>query len=181
VKDLGTLPGLSNKKERCDFAVKAIVAEGRDIATILWICADKKCKKHFAHSTPYRQTPEEKAKRQKEAEAEKKAEEREAKKLSDALQNLKWPLTGPQLTALFELALAMTGVDSWRVACQVRKLEGTAEIKDSKYKNWETALRKAQAKMSPLETVRLVFELVTTDQTFTYDEDLRKKVLKLIA
>jgi ParB family transcriptional regulator, chromosome partitioning protein len=63
------------KKDRCDNTQKAIVVDGRhDIGKELYVCADKKCKKHFGRGgSSYTRDPKDIA-REKEAERKRKME-----------------------------------------------------------------------------------------------------------
>jgi ParB/RepB/Spo0J family partition protein len=90
-------------KEHCKFAQQAIVADGEDRGTTIWICADPACAKHKGEHSEYRQTPEERKKRKAEIARERTIVANKYAAFTTGIKkSVKWPLTDRVLDALIE-------------------------------------------------------------------------------
>jgi ParB family chromosome partitioning protein len=103
-----------SKKEKCDFAQEGIIVEGEGVGTILKICMDGDCAKHWGSgkrngASTYKPTANELATRKRKAEADKKRKAKETESFQAALAKLAFPLSEKHLDALLEFALYRCG------------------------------------------------------------------------
>lgn len=156
----------TNKKKQCESAQMAIVAEGKDLGTIVHICNDPKCKTHGKQITPYKKSPEEKEQRKKEIAKELAKKEKENEKLLATLENIKLPVTDKTLEVLFELVLAKYNSDILREVAKRHKWEPIKDEcdmgggKKSLRTNWEKTTRKYADEMSGNDNFRLIIEIM---------------------
>jgi ParB family chromosome partitioning protein len=115
------------KKDRCKFAIPAIVGEGEEIGNEIAVCISPECKKHFSEHSEYKRTPKEEAERKearkKAIEAAKKAKDAQEKKLADALAQVKWPFAERHLEALLALTLDNCSSNTYRNIAKRHELE----------------------------------------------------------
>jgi len=182
----GDYTGLSfKKKDHCDHAQKAIVAEGPDRGTEIWICASAECKKHGkTHSTPYRQTPEEKERRKKEQAKEAAKKEKEDKEILAVLENIQFTQSAQILDILLELVLVRNGEQYTKPVCkrhgwEVVKVESrTWDDKNIRMvSDWEKTIRNNYAELSAEGRLQLIVEIMLE----TAWEDPKKKIIKMIS
>ncbi len=153
----------SKEKDHCKFAKKAIVAEGEDIGTTIFICFDKECRKHSDDHSIYERTLAEKARRKKEIEKAKKAKLARNAHLERALKVVNWPLNKPKhLEALFALACDNTSANTWRSVAKRRelKVEKKKGSWGSSYYDYRSAVESIAQKMNATEKARLAFEFL---------------------
>ena len=97
------------KKDRCDFARRGIIVDGKEKGKIIWICSDSECKEHKNdHSeADCIVTPEEKQKQKDEKNKEEKEreadEKKQAKRIIKAVSKIKYPLTDKGFDVLFKI------------------------------------------------------------------------------
>lgn len=170
----------TKKKKQCEGAKQGIVAEGQDRGTIVYICADPKCKTHGKQMTPYKKSPEEKENRKKEI-----AKEQAKKEIADArflttLENIKLPVLDNTLEILFELVMGKYNSDTLREVAKRHKWEPVkvecdmGEGKKSLRTNWEKTTRKYADEMSANDKFRLIVEIMLE---VVWEKD---KIIKMI-
>lgn len=156
----------TNKKKQCESAQMAIVAEGKDLGTIVHICKDPKCKTHGRGITPYAKSPEEKERRKKEMAKEQAKKEKADKELLAMLDKIDLPLISNDFQILFELILKKYTSDTLR---DVAKRHNWEPIKDecdmgggkkSLRSNWEKTVRKNFDGMKDNVKFRLIIEIM---------------------
>lgn len=161
----------TNKKKQCEHAEKAVVAEGPDQGTVIWVCVDKKCKQHGNQHSTYELSPEEKENRKKEREKELKKKEKEEKKITAALENIKWPVSKTELEILFELITNKYGVNEFR---PIGKRHNWEPMKKENRADWTDTLKKYATEMDEQQKFRLIIEIMLES---TWHKD---RILKLI-
>jgi len=97
------------KKEQCKYAKQAIVSEGEDVGTMIWVCADPECKTHGSGHAEYKQSTKEKAARKREAQKKQKRQDDNNRKFLDGMDKIEFPLSKKHLDALFDFALYRCG------------------------------------------------------------------------
>ena len=163
------------KKDHCKYAQKAIVAEGQDIGTFLWVCANPECSKHHYQHAEYSLTPKERERRRKEAKRQREKKEKEEKRITKALNKIKWPLNKKILDTLFELAFSGNGTTILRpVAKRFGLVAKKKKMYDSTYYDWEGSIREAAKKMANAEKLRFIIGIML-ERTWG---DFRNKILK---
>lgn len=168
---------LGSKKEHCDFAQKALVVEGEDIGTTVWICAAKECKDHHAERTDYAKSPKEKEKRKKEREKEVAKEAKFNATVTAALEKVKWPLHPEMLDTLLDIALADTGTSFLMPICKRHALKAD---KTKEGRDYKAPLRRLADEGGKDGKLRMLFELhLPTYGVYGDDKALAKTVAKL--
>lgn len=171
----------TNKKKQCDSAKQGIVAEGKDRGTIIYICADPKCKTHGSQVTPYAKSPEEKEQRKKEQEKALKEKGKEDKKLLAVLDNIKYPVTEHGLDVLLELVLKKYRQETLRDVAKRHKWEPVKDECDmgdgkiSMRSNWgKTVRQQVSISLAYEQKFRLIIEIML--------EEIweKKEIIKLI-
>ena len=176
------LPSKSNyvslstkKKEHCEFAQQAIVAQGSVLGNVVWICNDPKCKKHNRQATPYEQSPAEKAKRKAEKKREEAKEAKQEKEFQAALKKVKWPMTEKTLAAIMEVHLSH-GTMVMRPICKSHGWEPVViDHKTWKEKSYQDAVKREAAKMTNEEKLRLVVEVMLVNDMW-----IGNKIIKML-
>ena len=154
------------KKDRCDSVHGAIVTVGSEIGKVFDICSNKECKTHFNQRSEYRLSPKEEVKRKEERKKEiakaKKAKEARQKRLAEALDNVKWPLSENHLEALLGLALEMAGSNLMRSVAKRHEFEVKKEKNTWGSTSWDYsgAVKSAVKEMDKTAKIRMVFELL---------------------
>ncbi|MFZ3032277.1 MAG: hypothetical protein WA082_04530 [Candidatus Moraniibacteriota bacterium] len=103
------------------------------------------------------------AERKKEKEKTRIAKLDREKKLSDALEKVKWPMSDKHLEALLGLVLEISGANTARSIAKRRELDvekEKSEFTGSTSYNYLGAIKKSVKAMTKTEKVRLVFELL---------------------
>lgn len=160
------------KKEQCEYAQEAIVAEGEDMGQMMMVCVDPKCAKHRPSHSEYAPTKAEKAKRKKEAVAKKKREESNIRKFMDGVDKVEFPLTKKHLDALLDFALSRCGTSYQQPAVKfigaevVKKQEkvysydNKAPEKFRMASDYEVSLRKYAESNGNSGKLRVIFALL---------------------
>jgi ParB family chromosome partitioning protein len=172
--------GLSTKaKDHCQHAKRAIVMEGTDLGTEMWICASKECKKHASErsSSGYEATPAEKAARKRALAAKIAKEAREATEVANAVKKIKLPLGPKAINALMEIAIREVRDDGIRLLIKGKDWE-VLRVKTNyspKPQLSYTATLRAKVKaMKDEEKIRVIFEAFLLGH---YD---RAKIMKML-
>ena len=177
----------TNKKKHCEFAEKAMVTEGEDLGTIVYICRDSKCKIHHSSHSEYALTPEEKQKRREESKKEKEKEDtrkaKENKEILDSLEKVTLPLSHNITNLMIDMMIGDSREDELKPICErhawepVIKEEKTWDSKKiMKCKDWSATVKKQAEDMTIDEQLRLVFELMMQ----TVWSEPRNKVIKAL-
>jgi ParB family chromosome partitioning protein len=141
---------LETAKERKDASedILGIVVEGwQDQGRVFHISTHADDLRHSSGSTAHKLTPEEKQARKKEREKEAKKEAAKAAKLQEALKKIKFPLTKPQVKAVFELVMDRNGLNDFQPLCKKLGLEAIVEETEGyggkmrKSRNYEKTIR----------------------------------------
>lgn len=154
--------GLSiKKKEHCDYAAQAIVVGYDGRGTMVWICADEKCKQHKNQHRDGSNSSIEKEARKKEREKQKRLTALFDSKITKLSKKAKWPLSPTGLEALLAMAIQQAGATVCRIVARRRKLKVEKDTKYG-YTNYDYAgaVRLAASTMNKTEKVQLVFELL---------------------
>lgn len=179
----------TNKKKQCDNAQTAIVAEGADLGTIVYICTDPKCKTHGKNHASYALTPEEKKKRKEEFAKEKAKEkariEKEDNDVLRRLENIQLPITPVTLDILFNLFLKRSYLEeSLKVIARRHGWEVIVEDQESymdknkirKVKNWDKTIRERYAELEDEQKLRLIVEIMA--ESLYEPWEMFKKIIK---
>lgn len=152
----------SNQKLHCATTRRAIVAHGKGVGSLMWICSDSECKRHNGDRSAYKQTPEERAKRKKEIATQKTREENKYKAFVGTIERkVKWPLSEKCLDVLIEDAIDHHGMTSLmsvarRLGFKISKEKHSWGGTSNSYK---PALREWLSKAGKEERLRMYFEL----------------------
>ncbi|HZT34498.1 MAG TPA: hypothetical protein VFA15_01150, partial [Nitrososphaera sp.] len=160
-------------------AQKALVVEGGGIGKTILVCANGTCKDHFQQRTEYALSPEEKERRKKERERQQNAREKADAKVATALQKVKWPFSEKHLDELLELtfmrcstSFQMPVVKRHGLKPDVKK-QGSYTMRD-----YEAPLRRLAKEGGNAGKLRMIFELLLPNSTFS-DDELKKHIGKL--
>ena len=181
------------KKEQCEYAQQAIVAEGEDMGQTMMVCVDPKCDKHRPSHSEYAPTKAEKAKKKKEAAAKKKREESNIRKFMDGVDKVEFPLTKKHLDALLDFALSRCGISYQQPAVKfigaevVKKQEkvysydNKAPDKFRMASDYEASLRKYAEGNGNSGKLRVIFALLMPhpNQYDSADKEFNKGLKKL--
>lgn len=164
---------IEGPKDKCEFSTTALITQGRKIGTQIRICHASQCKKHGKHRTSSSLTPAEKAKQDKERAAAKVREDNkkkaEEKIMAEALKKVTWPMTRKTLSVLLDRAIDnATDVDA---SCVRRGLE----VKADRHSDAEKVLRLAIIKMTDIQQLQLLVEIVLDDM---WNDDEKNKLIK---
>ncbi len=157
------------KEDRCDSVLKAIVVEGSGLGKEIDICINPKCEKHKGAQTQYgltaKEIKERKEDRKKEIEATKKAKVAIEKRLADALEKIKWPLSENNLELLLSLSLSIASSNLERSIAKRHELEVKKEKQEwgGHYYEYDKAIEKMVKGLDKKEKLKLVFELLIDD------------------
>ena len=142
-------------KDRCKFAIEALIVEGANTGNTMWICADKACKKHHPYQSDYQQTP---------VELKKRKEQLKKKRASDLAKynafaktvgkKVKWPFAPKVLDFLFDDVVAAHGVTS------LERIAHRLEIKRSGHDGYKPGIRAHYEKATPSERAAITIELI---------------------
>jgi len=182
----------TKKKHHCASAQKAIVAEDKDLGTIVWICADPECKEHGKNHSSYELTPKEIAKRKeerkKELDKEKEKKEKEAKEMSSILALIKDPILksgSGMLDIILDLVLVRNGEQYTKPVCHRHRWEavkvgrkgwGMNSSKVTMFSDWEKTIRENYAKLTEDGKFRLIIEIMLET---AWDEP-KKRIIGMI-
>ena len=179
----------SKKDNHCESTKKAIVVEGDNFGSILYICMDDKCKKHKAYQSSYSLTPKEKEARKKELEKAKQKELERISKFRQAIEKVKFPLIEKQLDALLDFAFYRCGRSLQQPTVKylgvevIKKEEKSWD--DTKKKrmvsDYEASLKKYAADNGNNGKLSVIFALlIPHPSNYSDDNDFTKAVNKLI-
>lgn len=175
---------IEKKKDRCKFAIPAIVGEGveRELGKELVVCVSPECKKHFTEKSEYQRTPKEeanrKAARKKEIEKQRAKEEQMNLAIIDALAKVKWPLSEKHLDALLDLVFERCST-SYQMPI-VKRHGLKADTKKEQWgdsRDYEKPLRRLVNGDNELK-LHMIFELLLPSYSIHSDG---KEELKLIS
>lgn len=169
------------KKTACDYATQALIAEGSDIGTLVWVCFDKDCSEHKKQNSDYQPSESEKAKRKKEREHEEARRIKFDASVDAALAKVKWPLSEKHLDALYELMFEKCGTASQIPIAKRHNIKaGVAKHKDYSTRDYEAPLRRLAEEQGKDGKLRMIFELLLPTYYLHGDEkDWGKQVAKL--
>lgn len=157
------------KEDRCDSVLKAIVVEGSGVGKEIDICINPKCEKHKGVQSQYgltaKEVKERKEDRKKEIEATKKAKVAIEKRLADALEKIKWPLSENNLELLLSLSLSIASSNLERSIAKRHELEVKKEKQEwgGHYYEYDKAIEKMVKGLDKKEKLKFVFELLIDD------------------
>lgn len=170
----------TKKKEHCDFAQKALVVEGENIGTTVWICADGNCKDHHASHRDYAPSAKEKEKRKKEREREAAKKDKFDSSVLKALDKVKWPLSEKHLDALLDVTFGHVGTSFQMPVAKRHALQ--ADKKKTSYgmnRDYEAPLRRLADEGGKDAKLRLIFELLLpTYNRYGDSKELDKRISK---
>lgn len=168
---------IESKKDRCDYAQKALVVDGEDIGKTVTICAAKECPDHGDQHTDYQQSPEEKERRKKEREKERVNKQKEDAAILAAIQRLTWPLSEKHLDELFELTFMRCSTSFQMPVTRRHGLKADVK-KNGSYtmRDYEAPLRRFAEEGGKSGKLRMIFELLLPNYS---EEQLKKHLRKL--
>ncbi len=157
---------IGTKEDYCESVIKAIIVQGSNLGKVINICKNPKCKVHRGMQSQYGLTPKEreerKADRKKEIETTKKAKVVMEKKLANALDKIKWPLSEKNLEVLIALSLEFAGSNTYRTVAKRHELEIEKEKNEwgGTCFRYDKAILKMANGSNKNEKIKLVFELL---------------------
>jgi ParB/RepB/Spo0J family partition protein len=147
----------TKKKTHCEYAEKAVVAEGPDQGTVIWVCADKRCKEHGDQHTSYKLSSEEKEARKKERAWEEAKKAKDDQKLLGVLAGIQWPMDEKTLDVLVDITIERSGRDVARIIAKRHQWE--AKRTDNRV-DYDLTVRERLAVMTSKEKVQLLTEML---------------------
>ncbi len=164
------------KKNACEYATHALIAEGNGVGTLIWVCFDKACDTHGRQKSEYAPTEKEKAKRKKEREQDEARRLKFDTAIFAALNKVKWPLSQKHLDAMFGLALENASgntiqpmVKRHGLKADVKKHEGYST------RDYKVPLRRMAEEAENDGKLRLIVELLLPAYWIHGDDNAMKK------
>jgi ParB family transcriptional regulator, chromosome partitioning protein len=157
---------IKGKKDRCKFAVPAIIGEGHEVGKEIAVCVTKECTKHYSERSEYARTPKEEADRKA---AQKKERQKEAARqtkfdlaICDAIFKVSYPLSEKHLDVLLDLVFERCGTAHQMPLVKRHGLK--ADVKKSKdytSRDYEAPLRRMAEDAGNNGKLRMIFELLS--------------------
>jgi ParB/RepB/Spo0J family partition protein len=163
----------TKKKTHCEYAEKAVVAEGPDQGTVIWVCADKRCKEHGDQHTSYKLSSEEKEARKKERAREEAKKAKDDQKLLGVLAGIQWPMDDKTLDVLVDVTIERSGRDVARIIAKRHQWE--VKRTDNRV-DYDLTVRERMAVMTSQEKVQYLTEMLLQ----CVWEEPRKKALNTL-
>jgi ParB family chromosome partitioning protein len=169
------------KKNACDYATQALIGEGSDIGSLIWVCFDKECHEHRKQQSEYEPSEKERANRKKERERDEANRTKFDAAVCGALAKLKWPLSEKHLDSLFDIMLSEARTTTLMPIVKRHNLKGLVEKHDGyTSRDYQTPLRELAEGAGKDGKLRMIFELLLpTYYIHSDDKHMKKLVVKL--
>jgi ParB family chromosome partitioning protein len=169
------------KKNACEFATQALIGEGINPGSLIWVCFDKDCQEHRKQRSEYEPSEKERANRKKEREREEEKRQRFDVAVCEALGKLKWPLSDKHLDALFDIMLSESRTTTLMPLVKRHNLKGLVKKHDGySTRDYETPLRELAEGAGKDGKLRMIFELLLpTYYIHSDDKHMKKLIAKL--